>query len=99
MWGLMVCGVEVRVWTGIIMGWVVITDAPVSDRDTGNGICMIPCGMVTMGPAGLMMLGIGATCMSIPFCTQREDSAVNTTSTPDVPTYPGIPGMSLVGTD
>lgn len=49
------------------MGWVVITGA--SESETGNGICMIPCGMVTMGP-GFMMVGIAtvlAICISIPF--------------------------------
>ena len=42
----MVCGVEeVRACPGCIMGCAVVMlmiGAPVSDRDTGNGICMIP---------------------------------------------------------
>ena len=68
----MVCGVDVRVWIECIMGWVVITD---SDRETGNGICMIPWGMVTMGP-GFMMVGMAAAlemCMSMPFCRKERE--------------------------
>jgi hypothetical protein len=68
----MVCGVDVRVWIECIMGWVVITD---SDRETGNGICMIPWGMVTMGP-GFMMVGMAAAlemCMSMPFCRRGKE--------------------------
>ena len=77
MCGLMVCGVDVSVCTGCIMGCVVITGAPVSDRETGNGICMMPCGIVTIGPAGFMMVGIAAAfemCMSMLFCRLGEES-------------------------
>jgi hypothetical protein len=76
----MVCGVEVSGWiTGCIMGWVVMMGAPVSDRETGNGICMIPCGMVTMGP-GFMMVGMAAAlemCISMPFCGEGSGSVNN----------------------
>ena len=75
MWGLMVWGVEVRVCTDCIMGCDVMIGAPVSERDTGNGICMIPWGMVTIGPAWFMMVGICATvdemCISMLFCSGR----------------------------
>ena len=84
MCGLMVCGVDVSVCTGCIMGCVVITGAPVSERETGNGICMMPWGMVTIGPAGFMMVGIAAAlemCMSMLFCRLGEEEKVwvNTT--------------------
>jgi hypothetical protein len=64
----MVCGVDVSVCTGCIMGCVVIIGAPVSESETGNGICMIPWGMVTIGPAGFMMVGMAVEmCMSMLF--------------------------------
>lgn len=98
----MVCGVDVSVCTGCIMGWVVITGAPVSDRDTGNGICMIPCGMVTIGPAGFMMVGMAAAlemCMSMLFCRgERERKFVSkrVVSTPDAPPATSMQGIPLV---
>lgn len=100
MCGLMVCGVEVSVCTGCIMGCVVITGAPVSDRDTGNGICMIPWGMVTIGP-GFMMVGMAAAlemCMSMLFCSVRKRGSMshNVVSTPDAPPAANTPGITLV---
>lgn len=71
MWGLIVCGVDVRVWIGCIMGCEVMIGAPASWRDTGKGICMMPWGMVTMGPAGFMTgiwVAVDAMCMSRLFC-------------------------------
>ena len=71
MWGLIVCGVDVRVWIGCIMGCEVMIGGPASWRETGKGICMMPWGMVTMGPAGFMMgicVAVDAMCMSRLFC-------------------------------